>query len=343
MEEWRKVYGVFGSVTVIHEYQKVPPKSYTQGVPAEEISTKVEKAGLATHRDVGMCPREFRRKYGRRDYSNVMSFDPVNNSWRSLRVQGKKAELQRRAVHLKTTPIEKIKHSRKRMLITPRTMKQIALRVLKNSGTKGEISSCFTLQHITTSSAHKLSQRVSLVGGLFQRPLLRKNTWLEARSSSLIEKELNNLQSANRSDKSPEALEALVHASTFNRRRRTKSAVAIGNKPNLKFCSSFFYSYEDYLVKRFNENVTNVKVFSFIQICTFELLRMNYQQITSCPALAITDTDVHQVSFTRRRFVKILALQRKLLKTLVLNLNIFLSNHLTLKEYQHRLNVSIVI
>ena len=172
-----KSYGVFGSVTVIHEYQKVPPKSYTQGVPAEEISTKVEKAGLATHRDVGMCPREFRRKYGRRDYSNVMSFDPVNNSWRSLRVQGKKAELQRRAVHLKTTPIEKDKTFSETDADNSKNNETDSFTSVEKTQEQKEKSRAVSpfntlLLHPRTN----YPQRVSLVGGLFQRPLLRKNT-----------------------------------------------------------------------------------------------------------------------------------------------------------------------
>ena len=237
---------VFGSVKVIHDYQKVPPKSpYSHGVPLEKIRTEMEKAGLVTDRVAAPQTylREFHRKFGKRDYSNVRSLDPVNNSWKPLQVQGKKAELQCRNLQLRTAPFEKDKPISESYADDSKNNGTDSFESVGKTQEQNENSRAVSpFNTLLLPPAYKLDT-TRIVGrrALSAPPFDKKYLLLEARSSSLIEKELNNPQLGKKSDKNPEPREALVQASTsstFKRLRRTKSVVPIGNKPNKTwFCS----------------------------------------------------------------------------------------------------------
>ena len=225
-----KGYGVFGSVKVIHEYEKIPPKrSHSHGLTPENISTKVEKAGLENRKttapETKTCPREFHRKFGKRDSSKVRSLDEVNNSVRPLRVQGKKAELQRRAVQLRTMETDKTFSESKTDFDDLKNRESHSFASVQGTQRQKEESGAVSFFNtLLLPPAYKLSTTRIVGRRALSAPPFDKKYLLEARSSSLIEKQLHNSQPGKRTDKDPEGREASS--------QRPKSAVPIGNKFN---------------------------------------------------------------------------------------------------------------
>ena len=232
-----KSYGIFGSVKVIHEYEKA-------SLNPEKINTKMDKTGFTKGRTTtpGTCLQEFHKKFGKRDYTNMMSLDLVNNPGRPLRVQGKKAELQLRAAQLRTAQLE--------------TEKTISESKTEVDGAKKKESDSFTsVQEIKRQEksravspfntlllppAYKLSTTRIVGRRALSAPPFDKKYLQEARSSGLIEKEQHDPQSGNKTDQTPDAS-----------RRRPKTAVPIGNKPYFLYISNcnFPNLYEIHLIR----------------------------------------------------------------------------------------------
>ena len=161
-------------------------------------------------------------------YSITTQLDLVNNSVMPLRVQGKKAELQRRAVQLKTAQLEKDKtfsESKTDFDDHKNRESDSFTSIQETQRQKVESGAVSPFNTLLLPPAYKLSTTRIVGRRALSAPPFDKKYLLEARSSNLIEQQLHNSQSGKRTDKDPEARETST--------RRPKSAVPIGNKFNI--------------------------------------------------------------------------------------------------------------